>query len=393
MIARIILLLIPMIILSDLYIERRFLRHRAHYTLLRRLVWWFPGFIMLVYSLALTFCGKFIPDNINWIKVYLILTAIIVVPKAVFAIVSSSGLLCHRFWNIKQKHWDLVSKLLGFVCMLAMLYGVIFGTRQLRITRVEIAFNDLPKAFDGMRIVVFSDAHVGSFNNGMEQYLQRDVDSILAQHPDIICFVGDLQNTQPSELQPQKAVLSKLAKQGIPMYSILGNHDYSKYFYGDSIAKKACEEGIKKVQRDMGWRLLLNEHAVYYSSDRRDSIVIAGEENSGDGKYTPDYSNIEKTLQGVGKNAFIVLLQHDPKSWESRILQKSHAQLTLCGHTHGGQISFFGFRPTMLSYFDDYGLAEKAGRFIYVTCGIGALAPLRIGVDPEIAVITLRTKK
>ena len=71
MIARIIFLLIPMIILSDLYIERHCLRHRSHYTRLRRLVWWLPGFIMLVYSLALTFCGKCIPDNINWIKAFL----------------------------------------------------------------------------------------------------------------------------------------------------------------------------------------------------------------------------------------------------------------------------------------------------------------------------------
>ena len=393
MIARIIFLLIPMIILSDLYIERHCLRHRPHYTRLRRLVWWLPGFIMLVYSLALTFCGKFIPDNINWIKAFLISLAILVVPKTVYAIVSSLGLLCRRFCHTKQRLWDVIGLLLGLVCMLTMLYGVIFGTRQLRVTRIELAFNDLPKAFDGMRIVLFSDAHVGSFNHGMERYLQRDVDTILAQHPDMICFVGDLQNTQPSELQPQKALLSKLAHQGIPMYSVLGNHDYSKYFYGDSVAKKACEEGIKKAERDMGWHLLLNEHAIYYSRDHRDSLVIAGEENCGDGKRFPDNSDIEKTLKGIGKKAFIILLQHDPKSWESRILPKSHAQLTLCGHTHGGQISLFGLRPTMFSYPDDYGLAEKAGHFLYVTCGIGGLAPIRIGVEPEIAVITLRTKK
>ena len=55
--------------------------------------------------------------------------------------------------------------------------------------------------------------------------------------------------------------------------------------------------------------------------------------------------------------------------------------------------NLFGLRPTMISYDDDYGLDEKDGRFLYVTCGIGGLAPIRIGVDPEIAVITLRTKK
>ena len=392
MIARIIFLLLPMIILSDLYIDCHYLRHRPQITRFKRIIWWLPAAVMIAFTLALTFCGKFIPDNINWIKTYLILLSVLVVPKTIYALISSFGLFCRRFWHIKQHYFDFTGLLLGIICMLTMLYGIIFGTRELRVTHIELSFKDLPKAFEGTRIVLFSDAHIGSFNHGMERYLKRDVDTILALRPDIICFVGDLQNTQPSELLPQKALLSKLAHHGIPMYSVLGNHDYSKYFYGDSIAKKACEAGIKQVERDMGWHLLLNEHTIYYSKDRRDSLVIAGEENCGDGKYFPDNSNIEKTLKGVNRNAFIILLQHDPKTWESRILPKSHAQLTLCGHTHGGQISIFGLRPTMFAYPDDYGLAKKAGRFLYVTCGIGGLAPIRIGVKPEIAVITLHTQ-
>ena len=392
MIARIIFLLLPMIILSDLYIDRHYLRHRPQITRFKRIIWWLPAAVMIAFTLALTFCGKFIPDNINWIKTYLILLSVLVVPKTLYALISSFGLFCRRFWHIKQHYFDFTGLLLGIICMLTMLYGIIFGTRELRVTHIELSFKDLPKAFEGTRIVLFSDAHIGSFNHGMERYLKRDVDTILALRPNIICFVGDLQNTQPSELLPQKALLSKLAHHGIPMYSVLGNHDYSKYFYGDSVAKKACEAGIKQVERDMGWHLLLNEHTIYYSKDRRDSLVIAGEENCGDGKYFPDNSNIEKTLKGVNRNAFIILLQHDPKTWESRILPKSHAQLTLCGHTHGGQISIFGLRPTMFAYPDDYGLAEKAGRFLYGTCGIGGLAPIRIGVKPEIAVITLHTQ-
>ena len=292
MIARIIFLLLPMIILSDLYIDRHYLRHRPQITRFKRIIWWLPAAVMIAFTLALTFCGKFIPDNINWIKTYLILLSVLVVPKTIYALISSFGLFCRRFWLIKQHYFDFIGLLLGIICMLTMLYGIIFGTRELRVTHIELSFKDLPKAFEGTRIVLFSDAHIGSFNHGMERYLKRDVDTILALRPDIICFVGDLQNTQPSELLPQKALLSKLAHHGIPMYSVLGNHDYSKYFYGDSVAKKACEAGIKQVERDMGWHLLLNEHTIYYSKDRRDSLVIAGEENCGDGKYFPDNSNI-----------------------------------------------------------------------------------------------------
>ena len=391
MIARIIFLLIPMIVLSDFYIERYFLRNHPRYTPVKRLFWWLPGTLMLLFCLALACCGKFVPDDIRWIKAFLILLGIVVVPKTVFAIISLFGRLC-RCSRRNGRLWNLFGLVLGIICGLTMVYGVLIGPRKLRVTRLELAFKDLPEVFDGLRIVLFSDAHVGTFNNGWEHLLQRDIDTILAQRPDMICFVGDLQNTQPAELLPNMALLSRLSKQGVPMYSVLGNHDYSQYFYGDSVAKKACEEGIKTLERRMGWRLLLNEHAVFYSKDKRDSIVIAGEENCGVGHF-PDYSDLSKTLKGVNRKAFVVLLQHDPKSWESRILPKSHAQLTLCGHTHGGQINLFGLRPTMISYHDDYGLDEKDGRFLYVTCGIGGLAPIRIGVDPEIAVITLRTKK
>ena len=384
MIARIIFLLLPMIILSDLYIDCHYLRHRPQITRFKRIIWWLPAAVMIAFTLALTFCGKFIPDNINWIKTYLILLSVLVVPKTIYALISSFGLFCRRFWHIKQHYFDFIGLLLGIICMLTMLYGIIFGTRELRVTHIELSFKDLPKAFEGTRIVLFSDAHIGSFNHGMERYLKRDVDTILALRPDIICFVGDLQNTQPSELLPQKALLSKLAHHGIPMYSVLGNHDYSKYFYGDSVAKKACEAGIKQVERDMGWHLLLNEHTIYYSKDRRDSLVIAGEENCGDGKYFPDNSNIEKTLKGVNRNAFIILLQHDPKTWESRILPKSHAQLTLCGHTHGGQISIFGLRPTMFAYPDDYGLAERPADSYMLHVALEVLHRYVLALNPRL---------
>ena len=330
MIARIIFLLIPMIVLSDFYIDRYFLRNHPRYTPVKRLFWWLPGTLILLFCLALACCGKFVPDDIRWIKAFLILLGIVVVPKTVFAIISLFGRLC-RCSRHNGRRWNLFGIALGIICGLTMVYGVLIGPQKLRVTRIELAFKDLPEAFDGLRIVLFSDAHVGTFNNGWEHLLQRDIDTILAQRPDMICFVGDLQNTQPAELLPN-------------------------------------------------------------SKDKRDSIVIAGEENCGVGHF-PDYSDLSKTLKGVDRKAFVVLLQHDPKSWESRILPKSHAQLTLCGHTHGGQINLFGLRPTMISYDDDYGLDEKDGRFLYVTCGIGGLAPIRIGVDPEIVVITLRTKK
>ena len=89
----------------------------------------------------------------------------------------------------------------------------------------------------------------------------------------------------------------------------------------------------------------------------------------------------------------MIMLQHDPSAWRRSILPKTHAQLTLCGHTHGGQMQFFGWRPTSIRQQEDCGLYEQGGRYLYVTAGLGGLVPFRLNMPNEIAVITLHTKK
>ena len=67
-------------------------------------------------------------------------------------------------------------------------------------------------------------------------------------------------------------------------------------------------------------------------------------------------------------------------------------QLTLSGHTHGGQVSLLGLRPTRFAYPEDKGLYTENGRSLFVSSGIGGLVPFRFGVPPEVVVITLRRK-
>ncbi len=66
-------------------------------------------------------------------------------------------------------------------------------------------------------------------------------------------------------------------------------------------------------------------------------------------------------------------------------------QLTLSGHTHGGQVSVLGLRPSMFSAFD-YGLYEREGCQLYTTAGLGGNIRIRIGATPEVVVITLKRK-
>ncbi len=309
-------------------------------------------------------------------------------------------------------------------------YGYLVGFQQLQVRHVEFASHDLPEAFDGYRIVQFSDAHIATCKGSKRWLLQRAVDSINAQRADAIVFTGDMQNIYPDELPPFAAILRQLkAKDGV--YAVLGNHDYAVYQQGsESEKERRCQETIRNI-REMGFDLLLNEHRTIFRPSQQsaanapstignasapstigdasdsivgnastpsnignasDSIIIAGMENWGKAKRMPRRGDVGKTLAGVSDAAFVVMLQHDPTCWREKILAESRAQLTLSGHTHGGQASVFGWSPVSFSYNEWGGFYHEGERALYVSTGLGALIPFRLNQPGEIVVITLRKK-
>ena len=298
------------------------------------------------------------------------------------------ALLCR--WLAPRKRWRLWALVGMLLIWGAVLYGYYVGFEELRIRNIEYASSDLPASFDGYRIVQFSDAHVGTYGTDRQWLLQRAVDSINALKPDVIVFTGDLENLHPDELRPQLSVLRQLhAKDGV--FSVLGNHDYPTYLDCDDTTKSLLVSFTKQYERQMGWRLLLNEHQTIRRDS--DSIVIAGMENWGTLKRMPRKGDVKKTMEGVDKSAFVLLLQHDPTAWRQKILPECHAQLTLSGHTHGGQVSLFGWSPASLTYEEWGGLYQEGSRALYVSTGLGSLIPFRLNLPGEIVVITLKVKK
>lgn len=273
------------------------------------------------------------------------------------------------------------------ICLVS--YGMYFGFTQLEVRHIEYASADLPASFDGYRIVQFSDAHVGTFEGHREWMLQRVIDTINAQHADMIVFTGDLQNLHPDELVSKIPTLRKLhAPNGV--YTILGNHDYCVYLDCDDATKEANNRRTVELERQTGWTLLLNDRRIIRRDS--DSIVIAGMENWGAAKRQPRRGDVRKTLTGISPNSFVVMLEHDPTAWRTKILPECKAQLTLSGHTHGGQFSLLGWSPVSYTYKEWYGMTYEGNRAIYVSSGVGGLIPFRLGQPGEIAVITLRKK-
>lgn len=294
-------------------------------------------------------------------------------------------LLCRR-----KKAWlRLLALLVAAAGWYVLLYGAFVGVGKLEIRRVELYFSDLPQAFDGYRIVHFSDVHIGSYTGWREQILRRDIDSINAQNADLVAFTGDLQNKRPEEIEPYQELLASIkAKDGV--HTVMGNHDYAEYLDVDPVAKEIISHKTMSMEEDIGWKLLLNRHRRIRRGN--DSIVIAGMENDGEGRF-PQLGDIAQTLRRLKRQSFVIMLEHDPTAWKRKILPHSHAQLTLSGHTHGGQFNFLGWSPASLRYDEYEGLYRYGNRQLFVSTGLGGVIPIRFGVPGEIVVITLKCKK
>ncbi len=374
-----------LILIPDLYLDWRYWRHK--YQVGGRLMRWLPSIVLTAYTIALALMKKFIPDNPGILYIYLVLLVLFAVTKAVFMLCSITGLGFCRLFKTKKNFGNLVGLLCVPVIWYILFYGIFIGFNKLEVNRHTYTSPALPEAFDGYKIVLFSDAHVGSYTERNEEVLKRAIDSINAQQPDLIVFVGDLQNTQPQDIYRHIDVLSSLkAKDGI--YSILGNHDYGDYICGNTARKVAnCRETIS-LERQFGWTVLQNEHRNI--SRDKSSIVIAGMENDGDGIKFPQKGDVIKTLKDVKEGTFILMLEHDPSAWRRKIIPDGRAQLTLSGHTHKMQFSIFGWCPMTIYQKEVNGWYQEGGQSLFVTAGLGGLIPFRFGSTGEIVVLTLR---
>ena len=385
MIARAPYLFLLLIIIPDLYFDLHYWRkHSTQYRLLR----WLPSAILIALTLILTYEKDFIPDNPTLLYIYLLLLGLVAIPKMVFMLFSILGLGVCKLFRSKLNLGNLLGLLVVPILWFIVLYGSTIGFEKLEVNRQTYTSPDLPAAFDGYKIVLFSDAHVGSYK-GRQHILQNAIDHINAQHPDLIVYTGDLQNVQPQDIYEHMDILASLkAKDGV--YSVLGNHDYAMYIDADEARKVANNRETVSLEKQLGWTLLRNEHRNLTKG--KDHIVLAGMENDGDGKKFPQLGNINKTLKGAKKDDFILLLEHDPSSWRRKIIPDGRAQLTLSGHTHKMQFTLFGWCPLSVTGKEVNGWYSEGSQSLFVTAGLGGLIPFRFGATGEIVVLTLHTQ-
>ena len=312
----------------------------------------------------------------------------ILVPKAV-------GILVYGILRWAKRRWAaLCAFIVAALLFGVMWWGAIVTPRQIEVREVEMEFANLPDAFDGYRIVQWSDAHLGTYN-GHTAIVEKQVNAINALHPDMICFTGDLVSRETNEALPYRELLAKLyARDGV--FSVLGNHDYDNYAqWDDENAKLADRKALCDLQAEAGWRLLNNEYALIKRGD--DQIVLIGTENYGD-RPGEKRGNLARAYAGLHDSNFKIQLQHNPYAWRANTLTNSNIDLMLAGHTHAWQfmLSLGNWRwsPAVMRYPEWGGAYNEGNRWLYVNIGTGMVGPpMRIGATPEITLITLKKKK
>jgi len=281
---------------------------------------------------------------------------------------------------------------LGLVPLGAMLWGMVRGKTDYTVRRVVLRYPNLPASFEGFKILQISDLHTGSFNGNTEP-MERAVALINAQKADLIVMTGDLVNNIATEVEPHIPALAGIRSE-LPIFSILGNHDYGDYVQWPSLeAKLANLQRLTENHAKIGWKLLLDEsHTIRRGTDE---LAVLGVQNWSSHPQFPKHGKLAQTHAASGNAPFKLLLSHDPSHWEAQVLDYKDIDLTLSGHTHGMQfginLPFFKWSPVQYSYPQWAGLYEQGRQKLYVNVGLGYLGvPMRAGFLPEITLLELR---
>ncbi|HRI03496.1 MAG TPA: metallophosphoesterase [Pyrinomonadaceae bacterium] len=243
---------------------------------------------------------------------------------------------------------------------------------SLSLERVEIRLNRLPPKLDGFKIIQLSDTHHSPFT-GLE-HIERAVKIANRLRPDMFLLTGDYVSHDREYIAPVAAALGRL-KSRYGTYACLGNHDH----WTDA-------ELVTELFRGEGINVLVNQGFRFET--RRGSFWIAGVDD-----YMVGKTDVPASLRGSFPDEMKLLLAHNPIIF--REAARYGVDLTLSGHTHGGQIKLRDDEKRILPQRKlKAGLHTRRNSQIYITRGIGTVVvPMRYQCPPEISLLELRASE
>jgi predicted MPP superfamily phosphohydrolase len=256
--------------------------------------------------------------------------------------------------------------------LLALAVGLVAAMRGPRVREVEIPIDGLEPALDGLTMVQISDLHVGPTIG--RRYVTRVVERALSLAPDLYVLTGDFVDGPVDRLAPHVAPLGALGATGRAWF-VMGNHDY---YSGPT-------PWIAHF-RELGLRLLLNEHALLERGGAR--FVLGGVVDPAVRLVDPSQRPRPDLAVGPPGSLLRVLLAHHPKI--APAAARAGFDLQLSGHTHAGQMFPFTLAVRAVHAPHVAGLSREGRMWVYVSAGTGSWGPpVRFGTRTELTHLRL----
>lgn len=304
-----------------------------------------------------------------------------------WSVSSTAALILWRLWRIavnrlpsqpfdpsRRRLLDTAGAGLVAAPFLVTGFGAFVERTNFRVREVDVPIPDLPSDISGIRILQLSDIHLSPYLSVRE--FERVIDASNELNAHVAFVTGDLISLAGDPLDACLRQLARL-RTGAGVFGCMGNHE----IYA------ASEEYTSVEGARLGLRFLRKEAALLRFGSA--TMNVAGWDYESVGRR-PYYLTGAERL--VAPGTFNVLLSHNPDVFPAA--RAKGFDLTLSGHTHGGQVTVEYLHQTLnLARFATpyvYGLYRQERSAIYVTRGIGTIGvPARIGAPPEISVIRL----
>ncbi len=258
------------------------------------------------------------------------------------------------------------------------LTGLARAFQDTRVYVIPMVFNNLPKELHGLRILHLSDSHLGIYR--LLDDWEIAINKASEFNPDIVVLTGDIADDLTLLSPALNMVTSLKPKYGI--FSSVGNHEY---YRGINEVRKIYDGGPIPLLISAGATTYIGKVPLHFGG--ADDPRRLHQNN-----FEFLKSTIQKSFTEAPAGAFRILLCHRPEGFDPA--SQAGVDLTLSGHTHGGQVGFEGrsfFTPFMKGRYL-WGKYQNGSSQMYLSSGIGHWFPFRLGCPPEAPIIELVSK-
>jgi len=348
---------------------------------------WIPLYLVGFSGLRDSIIGIIVAHSIAWVFWLLLVFILLQLRSKIVNKVSS-----HSVPVVDQNRRAFLSNTtIGFASIGAIAtpgYATLVEPWSIKVRRYSIPINNLDPSLDGLKLVQLSDIHLGPRIPG--SFVKQAVDLVIHEDPDLVLLTGDYVHDGTNEIELAAEMCKPLVDSAkIAVLGVLGNHDW----WGDGLrmSQSLSNVGVSMIDNDRVW-LDASSRTIQSTDPGKGSLALVGF-----GDLTDHFIDVKTAFKDVQSSTPRIILSHNPDSAELRRVTKAGApriDLMCSGHTHGGQvrIPFIGTPIVPSKFGSKYagGLVNGPAFPVHISRGIGmSLLPVRIGVPPEISVLTL----